>query len=151
MYSADPYSRLPDPEFQAGFYRDVAPKRALAWVIDTLLVALLTALAVPFTAFIALFFLPALFLVLNFLYRWVTLSTRSATWGMRFVAIEFRRLDGGRFDPATAFFHPLGYTLCAATVLPQLVSIALMLTTARGQGLSDLVLGSVAINRMARG
>jgi hypothetical protein len=46
--------------------------------------------------------------------------------------------------------HTLGYTLTIATLLPQLLSIALMLTGARGQGLSDLVLGTVAINRPAR-
>ncbi|WP_127900568.1 RDD family protein [Solirhodobacter olei] len=150
MYRADPYDRLPDPEFQAEFYRDVPMKRAFAWVVDTILIVLLTAIVVPFTAFIALFFLPALFLVLNFLYRWVTISTRSATWGMRLAAIEFRRLDGAPFDPMTAFLHTLGYTISCAMVLPQLASIGAMLVTARGQGLSDLILGTVAINRPGR-
>lgn len=150
MYAREPYSRLPDPEYQAEFYRDVAPKRAIAWVVDTILIALLTAIVIPFTAFIALFFLPALFLALNFLYRWVTLSTRSATWGMRLTAIEFRRLDGGPFDPATAFLHTLFYTVSWAMVLPQLISIGCMLVTPRGQGLSDFLLGTVAINRPGR-
>ena len=147
MFSAKPYSQLPDPEFQAEFYRDVAVKRALAWVVDTILVALLTALVVPFTAFVALFFLPVLFLTLNFVYRWVTITTRSATWGMRLVSIEFRRFDGEHFDTITAFLHTLGYTVSAAMVLPQLVSIGFMLMTPRGQGLSDMILGTVAINR----
>lgn len=151
MLNADPYGRLPDPEFQADFYVGVAPKRAVAWLVDTILVALLTAVVVPFTAFVALFFLPVLFLVLNFLYRWVTLSTRSATWGMRLGAIEFRRIDGTPFDPATAFLHTLGYTVSMAMVLPQLFSIGLMLIYPRGQGLTDLVLGTVAINRPGRG
>jgi hypothetical protein len=35
-------------------------------------------------------------------------------------------------------------------VLPQLLSIAMMLFGARGQGLTDFVLGTVAINRAAR-
>ncbi|MFC2967833.1 RDD family protein [Acidimangrovimonas pyrenivorans] len=149
MYSADPYPGLPDPDLNAGFYDGVPAKRAIAWVVDTVLIVLVTALIVPFTAFTALFFLPLLFLTVGFLYRWVTLTTRSATWGMRLVAIEFRRFDGSRFDGATAFLHTLGFTVSVSMVLPQLVSIALMLTTARGQGLSDIVLGTAAINRPA--
>jgi hypothetical protein len=38
-------------------------------------------------------------------------------------------------------------TFTISTLLPQIVSAALMLTGPRGQGLTDLVLGSVAINR----
>lgn len=141
---------LPDPEFGAGFYADVAPKRLLAWVVDTLLVILATLAAVLMTALIGLFFVPVIFLTLSFLYRYVTIARGSATWGMRLAAIEFRTLQGARLDRATAFVHTLGYTLSVAFVLPQLVSIALMLTTARGQGLSDLILGTAAINRAAR-
>jgi uncharacterized RDD family membrane protein YckC len=69
---------------------------------------------------------------------------------MRLAAIEFRRFDGGPLDPLTAFLHTLGYTVSWAMVLPQLASIACMLVTPRGQGLSDLVLGTVAINRPGR-
>lgn len=147
MMWTSPMSRLPDPVSQAEFYRDVPMKRLIAWVVDTILVALLTAVIVPFTAFVALFFLPFFFLVLGFLYRWVTLSTRSATWGMRLTAIEFRRADGLPLDPASAFLHTLGYTVSMAMVLPQILSVGLMATSARGQGLSDLVLGTAAINR----
>lgn len=150
MYHDIPGSALPDPEFQAEFYRDTGMKRAVAWVIDTVIVALFTTLVVPFTAFLAIFFLPVLFLTINLLYRWVTLSRRSATWGMRLMAIEFRRADGRWLDPATALVHTIGYTISISMVLPQLVSIALMAMSPRGQGLSDLVLGTVAINRTAR-
>ena len=69
---------------------------------------------------------------------------------MRLMAIEFRDRTGRRFDLATAFLHTLGYTLTIATLLLQVLSIGLMLTSARRQGLSDLVLGTVAINRPAR-
>jgi uncharacterized RDD family membrane protein YckC len=141
---------LPDPDFQAEFYADVPLKRGLAWLVDTLLIAILTLVIIPFTAFTALFFLPVLYLCVSFLYRVWALSARSATPGMRLMAIEFRDRSGARFDTATAFLHTLGYSLTIATLLPQLVSIGLMLTGARGQGLSDLVLGTVAINRPAR-
>ena len=136
----------PDPERHAAFYEGVLPKRLLAWVIDLVLIGLVTALIVPFTAFTALFFLPFLFLVVGFVYRWATLNGRSATWGMRLMNIEFLDRNGQRFDGATALLHTLGYTLSMAFVMPQVLSVVLMLTSSRGQGLSDLVLGTVAIN-----
>lgn len=136
----------PDPERHAAFYDGVLSKRLLAWVLDMVLIVIVTALIVPFTAFTALFFLPALYLVVGFCYRWITLSGRSATWGMRLMNIEFLDRNGQRFDAATAFLHTLGYSLSMAFVLPQILSVALMVMSARGQGLSDHVLGSVAIN-----
>ena len=54
-------SALPDPEFNADFYAGVPAKRALAWIVDTILTMILTAVIVPFTAFTALFFLPFLY------------------------------------------------------------------------------------------
>ncbi len=144
------YATLPDPDHQAEFYADVPMKRALAWCVDAILIAILTMIVVPFTFFLGLFFLPVLYLSISFLYRTVGLARNSATPGMRLMAIEFRDRTGAKFDLGTAFLHTLGYTLTISTLLPQLLSIGLMLTTARGQGLSDMVLGTVAINKPAR-
>jgi uncharacterized RDD family membrane protein YckC len=144
------YTTLPDPDHQAEFYADVPIKRALAWVVDSILIAIITMVVVPFTLFLSLFFLPLLYLTISFLYRTISLARNSATPGMRLMAIEFRDRTGARFDLGTAFLHTLGYTLTISTVLPQLLSMGLMLTTARGQGLTDLVLGTVAINKPAR-
>ena len=47
---------LADPLTQPQFYRDVAGKRLLAWVIDTLLIAMICVLILPFTAFVAAVF-----------------------------------------------------------------------------------------------
>ncbi|OIQ74601.1 RDD family protein [mine drainage metagenome] len=150
MIVADPLSRLPDPDYHAEFYRDVPMKRLIAWFIDSVLIALVVLLIVPFTAFVALFFLPMVFLAVSFMYRWVTLTSGSATWGMRLMAIEFRRHDGARFDALTALLHTLGFTVSISMVIPQLISIALMVTGARAQGLSDMALGTVALNRAAQ-
>lgn len=138
---------LPDPDRHAEFYSGVVLKRGLAWLIDTVIVSLIVALVVLLTAFLGAFFLPLLWLTVSFAYRVLTLSGRSATWGMRILGIEFRDRYAQRFDFATAFLHTLGYTLSIGTLLVQLVSVLLMLTSARGQGLTDMVLGSVAINR----
>ena len=138
---------LPDPDRHAAFYDGVALKRGLAWVVDTVFVTLIVALVTLFTAFTALFFLPLLWLTVGFVYRWATLSGRSATWGMRLMGIEFLDRTGQRFDAATAFVHTAGYSLSMAFVLPQVISVGLMCLSRRGQGLSDMVLGSVAVNR----
>ncbi|MCU0816448.1 MAG: RDD family protein [Cypionkella sp.] len=148
---SDPTAAMqPDPIRHAEFYEGILFKRFMAWVFDLVLIALLTALVVPFTAFTALFFLPVLFLVIGFLYRWVTLSGRSATWGMRILRIEFCDRQGQRFDTGTALIWTVGYTLSMAFLLPQLLSIALMFLSQRRQGLTDHLLGSVAINSPAR-
>lgn len=148
MYSPPPFdSRLPDPDRHAEFYAGVTAKRGFAWIIDTLLIALITAVLVPLTAFTAVFYLPLLFVIVSFTYRVLTLAGSSATPGMRMMNIVLLNRYGERFDLATAFLHTLGYTLSIGTLLVQIVSVMLMLTSARGQGLTDLVLGSVAINR----
>jgi len=148
MYS-DPVSHLPDPERQYAFYDGVTIKRGIAWAIDFVIIMALVVPVVVLTAFIGLFFLPFLFAVVGFVYRVMTLAGGSATWGMRMMAIEFRDASGRRFDLGQAFLHTLGYTLSFAIFPLQLVSIALMFLTERGQGLTDLVLGTVALNKRA--
>ncbi len=141
---------LPDPLDQPEFYADVPIKRGVAWVIDVILISLMVGILVLVTAGIGLFFIGFLYILVGFSYRVLSLAGGSATLGMRLVAIELRRHDGTRFDMGTAILHTLGYMLSTSFVLPQLASIALMLTTPRGQGLTDMVLGTAAINRSAR-
>lgn len=146
----EPGWALPAPETHPDLYADTVSKRFFAWVIDVVLVAIVTAAVLPFTAFIGLFFLPLLYAALSFLYRWWSLSARSATPGMRMTSIELRSRDGSRLDTATAFLHTAGYFVSIAVFPLQLVSIVLMLMSGRKQGLTDHVLGTVAINRTAR-
>ena len=140
---------LPDPDTQPEFYADVPAKRLVAFVVDTLIILVLSLLVVPFTAFTGLFFFPVLMAVIGFAYRVATIARGSATWGMRLVAIEFRAADGRRFDLGLAFAHTLGLTISFALPLLQVISVVLMLPRPRGEGLSDLVLGTVALNRRA--
>lgn len=140
---------IPDPVMQPEFYADIPLKRLLAWVVDVIVTTLIVMLIIPFTAFTGLFFLPLLFLVVGFLYRWMTLAGGSSTWGMRLMAVEMRDGYGRRFDAATAFLHTLGYTVSLAFPLLQLISIVMMVMGPRAQGLTDNVLGTVAINRRA--
>lgn len=139
----------PDPHAHPDFYRDVPLKRLLAWGVDATLTFLACLVILPFTAFTGLFFFPVLFLVVGFIYRMITLSNGSATWGMRLFAIELRRPGGERLDAGSAFAHTLGYTISWAAFPVQLISVVLMATTERGQGVSDHALGTVMVNRRA--
>lgn len=139
----------PDPHTQPEFYADVPTKRLLAWLVDTLIIGIISVLILPFTAFIGLLFFPFLMLAIGLAYRTVTISRHSATWGMRLFAIEFRTLAGQRFDPTMAFWHSAMLTGSFVFPLIQLASIVMMLTGERGQGLSDHLLGTVVLNRRA--
>lgn len=138
---------LADPVRQPEFYASVAVKRGIAWVIDTALIVILCLLILPFTAFTGIFFFPMLILVIGFAYRVVTITGGSATLGMHFMSIEFRREDGTRFDLSTAFWHTMGYSISWAFAPLQLVSAVLMMASPRGQGLTDHVLGTAALNK----
>jgi len=145
-----PASHLPDPDLQPEFYASVPVKRLLAWAVDTVLIGLALLLLVPLTGFLALFFLPVFYLGVGFLYRVLTLMRWSATPGMMLMSIELRRHDGHRFDTPHALFHTLGFSLSVAFVLPQVISVVLMAGGGRGQGLTDLVMGTAAINHPSR-
>ncbi|MGH1446099.1 MAG: RDD family protein [Cognatishimia sp.] len=141
---------LPDPVSQPEFYADVPMKRFLSWIADMVLIGILCVLILPFTAFTGIFFFPFLIMVVGFAYRVITLTNGSATLGMRFFGIEFRTQHGDRFDLGTAFMHTLGYSVSFTFFVLQIISIVLMMTSSRSQGLTDHVLGSVAINKAAR-
>lgn len=138
---------LPDPIRAPQYYDAVPSKRLIAWVIDSVFIFFLTWLVVIFTAFVGVFFLPLLYLTIGFAYRTLTIANTSATWGMRAMSIELRDARGERFDFSQALVHTLGYTLSMAFFIVQIVSVIMMLGSARGQGLTDMALGSVMINR----
>tara|TARA_R110002049_G_scaffold10127_1_gene50129 strand:+ start:89055 stop:89480 length:426 start_codon:yes stop_codon:yes gene_type:complete len=139
----------PDPDLHPQFYDGVVTKRLLAWIVDTVLVLLLCLLILPFTAFTGLFFFPFLWLVVSFVYRVLTITGGSATWGMRLMALELRDSRDRPFDFGTALMHTLGYSVSVAMAPLQLISIVLMLGSARRQGLTDMVMNTAALNRRA--
>jgi len=134
---------------QPQFYDGVPAKRLLAFFVDALIIAALTLVILPFTAFIGLFFLPFLYMMMSFAYRVVTLARGSATWGMQLMAIELRTRDDKRFDFGMALLHTTGFAISVAIPILQIISIVMMLGSQRRQGLSDSLLGTVALNRRA--
>lgn len=134
------------PRFAPHQFSGVPLKRGIAWVFDVILIAVLCTLVLPFTAFTGIFFFPFLMLVVGFIYRWFTIAGGSATWGMRMMGIALCDNDGAPLTSSLALAHTFGYTVSVALPPLQLISIILMLVTARGQGLTDHVLGTTAIN-----
>lgn len=147
MYAAHPYTIHVIPEDR--LYADVAPRRLIAWGIDTVAIALITALLIPLTGFLALFFIGGLYIAISFLYRWLGLARSSGTIGMRAMGLTFRDAQGQPVDGLTAFLHTLFYTLSVAFVFPQIISVVLMAFSRQHQGLSDIVLGTRLVNAQA--
>lgn len=140
-------SALPDPRYQPVFYDGVPAKRLFAWVIDVVLITVLTVLLGFFTLGLAWLFFFVFYVAMSFTYRWLTIAGGSATVGMRVMNLQLRGPTGARLAPGEAALHTLAYMVCAAFALPQILSIVLMITGPRHQGLHDLLLGTAAINR----
>ena len=128
-------------------FAGVPLKRGVAWILDMVLIGLLCTLILPFTAFTGIFFFPVMMLVVGFIYRWFTIAAGSATWGMRIVGVSLRDHHGQPLESGTALAHTLGYSISVAIPPLQLISIAMMLLTERGQGLTDHLLGTIAVNQ----
>lgn len=142
-------THLPHPDHQPEFYQSIPAKRFFAWVFDTCVILMLSLIVVLLTAFVGAFVWPLLYLVVGFVYRVATIAGGSATWGMRFVGIELRDAYGAQLNGGQALAHTAGYTVSMALPILQVISILMMLTGSRAQGLTDAVLGTVALNRRA--
>lgn len=143
-------THLPDPITQSDFYEGVAIKRLLAWVVDVIIIGVLTAIVATLPLFIGWFFFPLIFLVLSFFYRVATLTAGSATWGMRLFNIQLRNREGQPLESSEALMHTAAYLLASSFFLPQVISIFLMLISERGQSLHDMLCGTAAINTPSR-
>lgn len=148
-----PLHGLPDPEGDRQFYEGVPTRRAMAWVVDLVIAA---AIGVPIATLFGLMTLgfgfpmfPVILAAVFIVYRIWTLAGSSATWGMRFTGIEFRRGDGSRFDGLTALLHTAATAVCWSFVVLQLLSCITIVASRHRQSLADMLLGTTAINRPA--
>jgi len=142
-------THLPDPDRQPEFYQSVATKRFVAWLFDIAFISLLCTVAILLTFGMGVFILALIYAVISFVYRVVTIANGSATLGMRFMGIELRDSFGARMDFGKAVAHTAGYFVSMTFFVVQIISIIMMLTSARGQGLTDSFLGTVMINQRA--
>lgn len=145
---------LPHPEFDAAFYETIPLKRLVAFAIDFAIIAVLalaTVLAFGLLTFGIGFalFLPITILV-SFAYRWLTIAARSATFGMLFMGVELRGPSGRRLTSQEAMLHSGVFVGLTLTVIGWIATVIAIMATNRHQGLPDLFLGTVAINRPAQ-
>lgn len=139
-------SGLPDPDLDRQFYSGVRLKRFLAWVIDAIIILVISVAIVLLTFGIAAFFWFFVTLTVSFLYRSISLHRGSATLGMRALGIELRNAQGDKLDGAQAVWHVVMYLGMLAFFLIGLVSVVMIAMTKRGQGLHDVFLGTAVIN-----
>ncbi len=144
MSQTVPLYMTPEDQLFAG----IAGRRFWAWVIDTIVIAAITTFLTILTGFLALFFLGGLYLVVNFLYRWIGIARHSATFGMRMMGVGFVDTEARPVTGGTAFLHTLFYTLSVAFVAPQVISVLLIAFTREHRSLSDIVLGTALVNRL---
>ena len=137
---------LPDPDYDHAFYDGVPAKRLFAWMIDVMVIALVSLVLGLMTLTVLLLVWPILYLTVSFLYRSATIGTGSATLGMRLMNIELRNGLGQRLSPGEAMIHTGLYLFLSASLILQLISIVLIAASRRHQGLHDHILGSAAIN-----
>ena len=139
---------LPDPIEHVAYYYDVNRKRLIAWFIDAVAITFITFLISLLTLGIGFFFFAGLWLIVAFFYRFLGLAIYSSTMGMRMTGIEFLKQHGQPFNGLYALLHTAGTMIAYATSL-HIVSVILMLITSRKQGLVDLILATVVVNRAA--
>ena len=137
---------LPHPEDDPGFYDHVIAKRFLAWLIDLLVTALLTVVAIILTLGFGALIFPLIWGAIAIAYRTVMLTRYGATAGMLVAALRLRRLDGGRPGSTLCLWHSVIYSASMIVVPVQVASVAMMLTTPYRQGLNDWILGTTILN-----
>ena len=140
-------SRLDDYRLYAG----VRTRRVFAWLIDYIMIGLLT---IPFA--ILVFLLGILTLGLGWtlfsvlvpavaaVYVWSTLGGRDqATWGMKMMGVRLERLDGTRIDGLTAVVHTVLFWAGNVILTPLVLLVTLF--SDRKRTLHDLLLGTVVV------
>lgn len=138
---------LPDPDHDRPFYDGVPAKRLMAWVVDVIIVTLITFALGLVTLSLLWWVWPVVYIAVDVIYRSATIAAGSATLGMRLFAIELRGPTGARLTRGEAILHSVLFMLAMGFVVLQLVSILMIALGARHQALHDLVLGTAAINR----
>lgn len=142
---------LPDPELDAEFYETVPLKRLIAFFIDAVIISAVAIVSVLVFGIVTLGIGFAMAfpiaLLIAFGYRWITLASNSATFGMRFMGIEIRGASGAPLTSSEAAFHSGIFIALTFTVIGWIATVITIMATARHQGLPDLLLGTAAVNR----
>lgn len=139
----------------AALFDGVLSRRAMAFVIDVILITILVSIAtvVLFIIGILTFGLlwlaipPAAFLIALTYVAFTTGGPHSATPGMRALGIELRMLNGKKMNKIMAVFHAIAFYFFTTILTPFIVLIGLF--TRRQRLLHDFIAGAIVVNREA--
>lgn len=150
-----PDARAPDPISHFELYRGVAWKRAAAYLIDVVLIAVIMLFALLVFGFIGVlsFFtlsplLAIIFALIPFCYHMLLLSgPRHATIGMRVFGLEMRSLTNGYPDQVQAAVQTMLFYISVS--ITGFLILIWALFDARRRCLHDIVAGTYVVNRAA--
>jgi uncharacterized RDD family membrane protein YckC len=141
---------LPDPVSQPEFFSGVPFKRFVAWMIDLAVISIVAAIIATLPFFLGWFIIGFIFLAVQLVYCIGSISRHSATPGMRLMNIELRGREGHPLEGGEAALHTITFLISMMFVVPQIITLALILISPRGQGLHDMLLGAVVINKPSK-
>lgn len=150
-----PANRAPDPVTYFELYRGVAWKRAVAYLVDVVVIAFLLLCALIVFGVIGLltlgFLSPLLvvvFALIPFCYHMLLLSgARHATLGMRVFGLEMRSVTNGHPDQIQAAVQTMLFYLSVS--LTSFLILIWALFDPRRRCLHDIVAGTYVVNRHA--
>lgn len=149
MIASEALTGFPNPTTHRPLYDQIPRRRLFAFVIDSIIIFVVSLILLPFTAFSAIFFFGFFSLLISVIYRTLTLAQKSATPGMRIMKIEFRTHLGERLSFNNALVTTLLFTASLSMVMPLLVSAVMIVFNQRARGLSDYLMGTAVINQAA--
>jgi uncharacterized RDD family membrane protein YckC len=141
-----------DPVRQPDLFDGVIFKRTIAFIIDAIIITLLTVAAYVAVALLGIITLGLAWLLFGLVfpavglgYNAVTIGGRnSATLGQRMMGLEVRMWYGGKVTPLIAAFHALLFWFSLVVFCPILLWA---LFDARKRCLHDILAGVLFINR----
>jgi uncharacterized RDD family membrane protein YckC len=142
-----------DPLMDSRLYSGVRTQRIFGFLVDVVVLAVLTFLAGVVVFFLGILTLGVgwmLYLILwpavALIYTAFTLGgPNSATPGMRMFGLEMRMLDGSRMTPVLAALHAVLFYASISLLTPLVLLVALI--SDRKRLLHDIILGTVVVNR----
>jgi uncharacterized RDD family membrane protein YckC len=144
-----------DPVTQPQLFGGVIGKRILAFIVDAIIILVLTALAAlavlvlgVITLGLGWLLFPIVFPLVGLGYNAVTIGgPNSATVGQRMMGLEMRMWFGGKVTPLIAAFHALLFWVSLYTLVLWLINVLWPFFDQRKRCLHDILAGVVLINR----
>jgi uncharacterized RDD family membrane protein YckC len=142
---------MPSEDWRA--YRGVLWRRAMAFIVDYVLIAILVIPAAVLVFFLGLltlglgfYLFPVLYFVVAALYFGLTVGgAAQASPGMRMMGLQIARMDGQPLDFMTAMIHLVLFWIGNAVLTPLVLLVGLF--TDRGRLLHDFLIGTVTVRR----